>query len=240
MKKLMTSLLAVYAAFAMIGCGNNNDGGGVTTGVPSCAAGQYWNGYVCIANNPGTITPGTTVRYYDYTRYFSVDYWGRLTTQNGNMTIVHQAAFEEFLKYAMGVCDRSIWGVEYGLAKCSNWVSGSFQLEFSMDSSMKPAVSFTAYPAINWYQYSISFGINGGGMAFNPLYLNQNNTFNLINQSKGFEIRAQGSYWNGGGLKLIQIQVPVGTIADGTVAYELYFPYNGQPTKIATGKLVRR
>lgn len=239
MKKLLTSFLAIYTAVLVAGCGgNDNSGGGVIAPVgPQCGVGQVWNGYICM--NTSGIAPGTTVRYYDYNRYF---YQGgyNIQTQNGDMTIVNSGAFQEFLKQAMGVCDRNIWGIEYGLAKCSNWESGSFQIEFSIDSSLKPAVSFTAYPAIKWYQYSLSFGISGGGMAFNPLYLNQNNTFNLINQSKGFEIRAQGSYMNGGGLKLIQIQVLQGTLNDGYFTYDLYFPYNNVATKIATGRFKRR
>ena len=239
MKKLLTSFLAIYTAVLVAGCGGGNDSaGGVPVPVgPQCGVGQVWNGYMCM--NTSGIAPGSTVRYYDYNRYF---YQGgyNIQTQNGDMTIVNSGAFQEFLKQAMGVCDRNIWGVQAGLAKCSNWVSGSFQIEITVDGSLKPTVSFTAYPAITWYQYSLSFGINGGGYAFNPLNLDQNNTFSLINQSKGFEIRAQGSYLNGGGLKLIQIQVPQGTLNDGYFAYELYFPYNNVATKIATGRFKRR
>ncbi|MEK2646793.1 hypothetical protein [Bdellovibrio sp. BCCA] len=239
MKKLMASFLAIYSALLMVSCAKDSGGDTVINPViPSCAAGQVWNGTVCV-NNTGVVPTNGVVRYYDYNRYFYNSYYG-VSTQNGDMQIVNAGAYKEFLKQAMAVCDRNIWGWQAGLADCNNWVSGSFQIEFSVDSSLKPTVSFTAYPAPNWYQYTLSVGINGGGMAFNPLYLNQNNTFSLINNSKGFEIRAQGSYWNGGGLKLIQIQVLQGTLQDGYFTYDLYFPYNNVATKIATGKFKRR
>lgn len=242
MKKLITSLMLVYSAMMMVSCAKDSGGNSAVAPppvVPSCGAGQVWNGTVCVSGN-GVILPTTgTARYYDYNRYFYNSYWG-VSTQNGDMQIVNAAAYKEFLKQAMAVCDRNIWGIEAGLASCDSWVSGSFQLEFSVDSSLKPSVTFTAYPAPNWYQYSINVGLIGGGVAFNPLHLTQNNTFSLINNSQGFEIRAQGSYWNGGGLKLIQIQVLKGTLNDGYFSYDLYFPYNNVATKIATGKFKRR
>lgn len=242
MKRLITSFLA-FSAVLMVSCAKNDSGGGqpiVTPPIITCPPGQVPSGNVCVNGGGTGLTPvNGTARFYDYNRYFYNNGWG-VGTQNGDMQIVNTGAFKEFLKQAMAICDRNIWGWQAGLAKCDNWVSGSFQIEFTVDSSLKPAVSFTAYPAQNWYQYTVNFGINAGGYAFNPLYLNQNNTFSLINNSKGFEIRAQGSYYNGGGLKLIQIQVLQGTLNDGYFTYDLYFPYNNVATKIATGKFKRR
>jgi len=239
--KLLISAMAVLAStLLMVACAKDDSGGTqiISPGVvPTCATGHVWNGYACVVSN-GVVPNAGPVRYYDYNRYFFSNGWS-VGTQNGDMTIVNSGAYKEFLKQAMAVCDRQIWGWQAGLADCNNWVSGSFQVEFQIDSSLKPMVTFTAYPAPNWYSYTLSFGINGGGAAFNPLVLNQS-TFSLINNSKGFEIRTYGSYWNGGGLKLIQIQVLQGTLNDGYFTYDIYFPYNNVATKIATGKFKRR
>jgi hypothetical protein len=209
--------------------------------IPTCPSTHVFdsNQNACIPiNGSGVVTPQTNVRYWDYNKSFSMSNWG-VQTQNGDMQIVNAGAYKTFLKEAMAICDRNIWGYQAGLAKCDSWVSGSFQLIVQIGPDLRPAISFTAYPQPNYYQYTLSFGINGGGMAFNPLNLASDTTFSLINNSKGFEIRGYGSYMNGGGLRLIQIQVHQGTLNDGYVNYELYYPYNNVATKIAVGKLKR-
>lgn len=238
MKKLLTTVIAIYsAAFFLAGCGK--DGGGGNAAVPpagGCGVGQVWNGSLCVVGT-GINVPNGKVQYYDYNKFYTYNMWGSANTVSGDMTISNTAAFKAFLKEAMGVCDRNIWGWETGSADCDRWVSGSFQLSLSVDSSLKPAVRFEAVPTSSYFNGSI--GIDNGTAAFNPLILNQNNTFSLINNSQGFEIRAQGSYWNGGGLRLIQIQVLQGTLNDAFVAYDLYYPLNNVPTKFASGKLKR-
>lgn len=234
MKKLFASFIVIYSALALVACGKSGGGGGnnVVT-PPTCAVGTVWNGSACVTvNGGGNVVTGPT-QFYDY------NYYGNYTNYRGNLSIVNSGAYATFLKEALAVCDRNIWGIEAGLAKCSNWTSGSLMVSFSIDGSMRPAVRFEAYPAPNWYQYTLNLGINAGGVAFNPLVLTNNNTFSLINSSKGFEIRAQGSYFNGGGLRLIQIMVKEGTLAQNEFAYELYFPHNGVATKFATGKFRR-
>ena len=236
MKKLLMSIAAIYSAFSLVACGQNGGGNNVATPVGYCASGQVWNGYVCVNNNGNVVAPGT-VQFYDYNRAFS--YYGN-TVATGDMQIVNNEAFKAFLKEAMAICDRNIWGWEAGLSDCDNWVSGSFKLAFAINVNTKiPTLRFEAYPAPRFFQGFINIGIDGGGVAFNPLILFQNNTYSLINDSKGFELRAQGSYWNGGGLRLIQIQVPNGTLNDAAFEYDLYYPYNNVATKIAHGRLKR-
>ncbi|WP_415064099.1 hypothetical protein [Bdellovibrio sp.] len=237
MKKLIASILAIYSALLMTGCGKNNDGGNTTNTNVVCPTGTAWNGSVCV-NGSGVTVPNGNVQYYDYNRYFQSNGWG-VSTANGDMRIVDPAAFKTFLKEAMAVCDRNIWGVQAGLASCDEWAAGSFMVSFSTNSSLKPSVRFEAYPAPSYFNWFVNFGIDAGGVAFNPLVLSSNNTFSLINNSKGFEIRAQGSYWNGGGLRLIQIQVLQGTLNDGYFTYDLYYPHNNVATKFATGKFKR-
>lgn len=245
MKKLIASFLVIYSTLMLISCGKDNGNPGNNYGygygvpgnvpVPACPVNTIWNGAACVSNT-GAIPNGGVAQYYDYNRYF----YGYGSVVNGDMTISNSAAYKQFLKEAMGLCDRNIWGWEAGLSDCANWVAGSFQVEFAVDSSLKPSVSFTAYPAPSYFNYFMNIGLSGGGAAFNPLVLTSNNTFSLINDSKGFEIRAQGSYWNGGGLRLIQIQVVQGTLNDGYFAFDLYYPYNNVATKIASGKFKRR
>lgn len=244
MKKLFTALTVFYSALILVSCGSNNSNNNPVVGsmpVPACPVNTIWNGSTCV-NNTGVIPTSGTARYYDYNRYFSPNAYGYggVSTVNGDMTITNTGAYQQFLREAMGICDRNIWGWQAGLSDCANWVSGSFQVEFSIDSSLKPSVSFTAYPAPSYFNYFVNIGLTGGGAAFNPLVLSSNNTFSLINNSKGFEIRAQGSYWNGGGLRLIQIQVVQGTLNDGYFNFDLYYPYNNVATKIASGKFKRR
>ncbi|WP_374029254.1 hypothetical protein [Bdellovibrio bacteriovorus] len=237
MKKLLASFLAIYSALLMAGCGK--DGGGSpapVNPVPTCPSGQVWNGNVCVNGNPGQI-PTSRVQFYDYNKYFTQTAWG-VSTASGDMRITDATVYKTFLKEAMAICDRNIWGLQSGLADCNRWVDGSFQISWAMDSTMKPIVQFYAYPAPAYFQYTISLGINAGGVAFNPLILTSNNTYNLINQSKGFEIRAQGSMWNGGGLRTIYIQVLNGTLADSYVYYDVYYkhPDRNENIKFATGK----
>lgn len=232
MKKLLASFIAIYSAVMMIGCSKDGGSKNNTTVYPTCAAGTVWNGAACVVNGGSNVVT-TTVQYGDY-NYYMID-----PSMRGNLSIVNAAAYETFLKEAMAVCDRTIWGWDIGLADCSKWSSGSFMISFAVDSSLKPAVRFEAYPAPNWYYMTGNIGIQTGGMAFNPLVLTGNNTFNLVNSSQGFEIRAQGSMYNGGGLRLIQIIVNSGNLTQNEFNYELWYPYNNVATKIATGKFKR-
>lgn len=238
MKKLVLSFIAIYASFVLTAC---PDGGGGTTMIPTCPATHVFDSSqnACVPINGSIVTPQSgPVRFYDFNRDYIQSGYG-VQTRTGDMQIVSANAYKAFLKEAMAICDRNIWGWEAGLAKCDSWVSGTFKLIVQIPENLRPFISFTAYPAPNFYQYAVNIGINGGGMAFNPLNLSSDTTFSLINNSKGFEIRGYGSYMNGGGLRLIQIQVHQGTLADGYLNYELWYPYNGHATKIAVGKLKR-
>lgn len=229
MKKTI-SILALFAlGLMMSACGNSGGGGGTNNNVNCPGATSIINGVCYYGNTP--INPGTgnsnVHTFYD-TR----------SSHGGYMSISHTGAYKEFLKYAMGVCDRATYVT--GIYKCDAWVSGNLQLDVQVNTSSNTAsFGFTAGPAQNWYSYGFYFGVVTNAWALNPLVLNQG-TYSLINNSKGFELRSYGSSANGGGLKLIQLQAKNTTIDNNYIAYELYFPYNGQPTKFATGRLIRR
>lgn len=233
MKKFIFAFAAIASTVWFVGCSKGSDGSNGAYGA-SCPAGSSWNGTYCVNANGGIVNPTgptTQVNYYDY-NYFQ---WN--TAARGNMTIVNSGAYKAFLKEAMGICDTNVWGFQYGYASCDAWIAGSLQVAWTMGSDLKPAIQFTAYPTPQYY--SVSFGISAGGAALNPLNLYSATTYNLINNSKGFEIRSNGSAWNGGGLKLIQIQVPVGTLNDTYFSYDIYYPYNGVATKMVSGKFTR-
>ncbi|MGE5085282.1 MAG: hypothetical protein ACM3MG_03215 [Bacillota bacterium] len=242
MKKLIALGMILTAALAIAGCGkgsSSSNNAGVT-----CPVGSNWNGQYCVTSNGNIVSPGTTnIRYYDYIYYFQIDYFTKMPTVNWpnsrkSMTITNPTVYKKFLKEAMAVCDRNIWGYSSGYASCDNWTGGSMILQIDLDSSLKPSVYFTAIPSYSMFTFNI--GIDGGGMAYNPLALIQNTTYNLINQSQGFEIRTNGSYTNGGGLHLIQIQVVNGKPGDDSFTYQVYYPdANGNPQAFLTGILSR-
>ncbi len=240
MKKLMVSLIAVYASFVLTACPDGGGGGGNM--IPSCPATHVFDSTqnACIPiNGSGIVVPGNGVaQYYDYNRTFQGSQYG-VQTYNGDMQIVNSGAYKTFLKEAMAVCDRTIAGWSWGENKCDHWVSGSFQITMQVNSNLRPRISFKAYPAPSFFQFFGSLGIDNGTMPYNPLTLANDTTFSLINNSQGFEVRSYGSWTNGGGLRLIQIQVKQGKLNDGYLNYELFYPYNGQPTKVAVGKMKR-
>lgn len=243
MKKLLASMIAVSTALFMVACGKSGGDSNNNGNIPTCASGTIWNGSACVVPNGGTgggnvIT--TTVGFADGSTSFMMN--GRQV--NGSLKIKNRGAYEAFLKDAFAICDRMIWGIEAGLSKCANWSTGYLYLSFTMGPSMVPAVTLTAYPAPNWYQYALNFGISAGGAAYNPLYLNNQNTFNLIPDrdgvpSQAFEIRAQGAWGTPAGRYLIQIQAHKGTLANTSINYDLAYKAGNQNVVFATGTLQR-
>ncbi|WP_347357662.1 hypothetical protein [Bdellovibrio sp.] len=244
MKKLLASMIAISTALFMVACGKS--GGDSNNNTPTCANGTIWNGSACILPNGGTgggniVT--TTVGFADgSTRY---------TIANrdfaGSLRITNRSGYKEFLREALAICDRNshIWGRDYGLANCDTWTSGTLFLSFTIGPNMIPAVVLRAYPpAASYFSYGFSFGIDAAGMAHNPLYLNNQNTFSLIpdkegNHSQAFEIRANGAADNLSGRYLIQIQAHKGTLANSEIQYDLAYKNGKQNAVFATGTLKR-
>lgn len=227
MKKLFTTLALIALTATLGACGKNSTSkGGNTVNPNQCPSGHYWNGTVCqTGTGPGNIynrstfaDGSTTFEMYNY-------------QFNGDLRITDSGGYAAFLKDAMGICDRNIWGYSSGLAKCSTWTAGKLYLSFNMGPDLQPAVTLTAYPPDSYANYYINIGIDAGGAAYNPLILSSGNTYNIINNNQGFEIRANGAWGTNAGRYLIQIIVRQGTIADKTVAYELAYK-NGTMNRI--------
>ncbi len=232
MKKTILSLIGIASTALFIGCGSNNQGNNsINPGYPppsNCNLVNNAFGNSCL-NGIGTGTP-TTIQYFDYKFYFSFASGQYNPAATGGLVIVNSAAYKQFLKEAMNVCDFSSYS--WGGSTCDTWLQGSLQVAFSVDASMKPILEFRAVPGQSWI--SGNFGLFSGGATLNPLLLSGNTTFNLIANSQGFEIRANGSAWNGGGLNLIQIQVDKGTLGEASFTYKLIYPYGAAPNKVAT------
>lgn len=245
MKKYLYSFIAVSATTFFIGCGNsssnnsNPNNGYYPNGTPTCTWVYNGNTPTCINGN-GTVVTNTTgvtaqVRFYDYKFYFNMVTGEYRPDYSGGLSIVHQGAYQQFLQEALKVCNLSTWN--WGGADCATWSQGSLQVTFTIDGSMKPTLEFRAVPAQSMFTGNLGFFT--GGATLNPLILSGNTTFSLTNNSKGFELRSNGSPYNGGGLNLIQIQVDNGTLADRSFTYRIAYPYgsagNKVPTVFATG-----
>lgn len=226
MKKLFTSLMIVAVAAGLGACGKNTTSGnkGGSGVVQNCAVNYYWNGQQCVY---GSSNSGGRSTFADGSTSFQMGNY----QFNGNLVISDSGGYSAFLKEALGICDRNIWGYEAGLAKCSTWASGKLYVSFNVGADLVPAITFTAYPPQYFNNYFVSFGINAGGMAYNPLILSSNNTFNIINNNKGFEIRANGPWGTGSARYLIQLIVKEGTLQSSTVNYELAYK-NGTTNKV--------
>lgn len=247
MKKFIYTFMTVAATMLFVSCGNNNGGGNnnnsnyypydpyYNTNVsPTCVWTQTANGTVCTNGTGGIVTSNpwtySYVQYYDYKFYFNFNNYQYSPNTQGSLNIVHTGAYKQFLREALRVCDTTNYN--WGGANCDAWIQGSLEVAFAVDSSMKPVVTFRAAPSQTWF--SGYFGFFTGGTTLNPLVLSGNTTFNLINNSKGFEIRSNGSVWNAGGLNLIQIQVDTGTLSDNSFNYRIIYPYGDIGNKTAT------
>lgn len=230
MKKYMFIFAGFVISAFLVACGSDNKGGGT---VISCPAGTtFQNGY-CV-NGSGIVTDTGSVGFYS-------ESWG-----SGSLT--PGQGFGEFLKKAMGVCDRKGEGGSY--SDCSQWISGAIDIVIQMPNSQSNTaqVTFRAKPRYNsgpQYYYKYPTGgqlagallglpvVNTSGAVRNPLQLNM--TVNVTNNYQGFELRGYGDFYTQANRSLIQVQVAQGKLEDGGFDYRL--AYRGQV--IANGRFIR-
>jgi hypothetical protein len=230
MKKLFIIALSLYAT-ALVGCGQSNSGSSSSVSATGVCSVGTWNGSACVDSSGNAIVT-TTMQYYDYNKLYGSDG----STASGAMT-VNSSTLAVFLKEALGVCDQTIYGYNYGYASCSNWTSGAFWVSFSIDSSLKPQIRFQAGPTYQYFNGMI--GYPSGSAVYNPLILSSQTTYNLINNSQGFEIRSYGGAGTVAALRRIQIQVVSGALGSNTLSYAIYYPVNGNAVTLATGTFTR-
>lgn len=194
-------------------------------------------------NLPGL--PGQRLGFYAQSTNFAqyMPYWANPTARLNS-----RAGWRTMLKEAMGVCDRD--NSNGGLADCNQWINGMHDLVIQFDGTSANAVRMTVrtYPIVNpWYSYTYSFptleqffaGLvgfpttwNNSGV-FNPMILNA--TVWPVNNSQGFEIRAQAPSaslsWN----QVLQLQVANGKFEDQQFDFKLFF----KAALVADGTMVR-
>jgi hypothetical protein len=229
-KWALVGLLSVSVIAVMLTACDGGSGGGGGQIPVTCVGGQCYNYY----GSPYQYGAGSqiqfTARKMD-TNYGSYGYYqlGTLNTSS--------AGWKALLKEAMGVCDRD--DVSGGQASCDYWVNGTAEIAFQMDSTTSSGVRLMIKASaqsnyVNYY-YSVPslsnfllgwatgyWATNPQGW-FNPMILNA--TIWPVNNSQGFEIRANGPTYSAAWNKLLQFQVATGKVQDNQFTFNLY--YNG-------------
>lgn len=233
MKKTVFLITGFLISAFVVSCGfnkDNNDGGTVI----SCPANStFQNGY-CVGTNGAVLNTGSV-------GFYSENWHDRTLTPSGS-------GLTEFLRDAMGVCDRN--HTSGGLASCSAWTAGAFDVVMQAPSTQTNTVqvTFRAKPQFNTYAnyaYSLpsagelagavlGFPVVGSpGAVRNPLQLNM--TVSVTNNFQGFEARGYGDYYTTANRSLVQIQIAQGKLEDSRFDYRI--AYRGQV--IATGTFLR-
>jgi hypothetical protein len=168
--------------------------------------------------------------------------------QYRNLTVNGANSYKNFMKKALGVCDRA--ANSGGIYSCDTWLNSYFRLIVQAQSTVATQMRaiFMVYPQqsqYGWYGYQLPswdqffMGIMGFpvptqvGAVRNPLAIDM--TVSLINNSQGFEGRAYGAYDTLANKSLIQMQAATGKVLDNTLAVTLSF--EGQ--QFASGTLYR-
>lgn len=238
------SLILIMGVFITSGflaaCGSSKSGG--DAGTPPGPT--YPIDPHCTVNcNP--LPPNSKVGFYAQTSNFQTPGY-----MNAGSQLRIQSGFSSVLRDAMGVCDRNQYSGGY--AACSTWLSGAHDLVLlaeggSQSNTVKLIIRSVPGYMMNgygWYSYSMPnfknmllgmLGFPTGNYAgvYDPMVLES--TIWPVNNSQGFEVRANGprlSYaWN----KLFQLQVVNGKMEDSHWDFVLHF--HGQ--RALDGRAVR-
>ena len=231
----MKNFVLLFISFAipalLVACGNDSSTGAAPGAVVACPAGStFQNGY-CM-NAQGIVVNTGSVGFY------SENWHDRNLTASGS-------GLSEFLKNAMGVCDRG--ASNGGTASCATWAAGAFDIVMQTSNTQANSlqITFRAKPAPSNYGYSLPSGsqlagallgfpvVGNPGAVRNPLQLNM--TVSVINNYQGFEARGYGDFYTTANRSLIQVRVAQGKLEDAGFNY--YLSYRGQD--IAQGRFQR-
>ena len=240
----MKTVLYIVAGFLssalVVACGSNDQGNVAAPGAAISA--QCPPGYTFINGF-------CTDQYGRQAQTGSVGFYAESYRQR-NMTIT--GAYGEFLRDAMGVCDREKYSG--GGASCQTWVNGGV---FDVVIQSPIATSQTTFLEATFranrsstgpnsdYSYSLpSAGALAGALLGFPVpsspsaYLQTLKvpmTVTVTNNSKGFEARGYGDFYTKANRSLIQIQIPQGTLQDSYLPYRI--AYRNQI--IANGQFIK-
>lgn len=207
----------------------------------TCPANYVFTGQYCTPTNnqniPGAI-PGVG--------YYSDNCSGRTS-----LSITGTATMREFLKEAMGVCDRT--GTVGGIYDCSSFMNGFVDLVIqaptaatqNLTTTFRVANRNNAFGGNGYYGYQLPstwgealFGIPSSqtyyGATRNPLQLNM--AVSIINNNAGFEARGYGDFYTGANRSLIQVRVENGKL-DNAYGFNYSVLYKG--ATMFQGSMVR-
>ncbi|MFP5520350.1 MAG: hypothetical protein ACLGGX_10630, partial [Bdellovibrionia bacterium] len=211
----------------LVACGNDKKSSGGNNNTLVCPAGYVIINNQCVFGNG--VPTNTSGVFYDYN--YTDNAYG-----TGSLTIRDAAAYKEFLKNAMGVCDRTNYSG--GTASCDAWIGGSLRIALSTTSatnSNTATLQFTAWPTPQYW--SGYFGFDTQGAVRNPLAINAR--VSVINNYQGFQVDGYGDYYTSANRSLITLMVRTGKLTDNAISYEVYFPVANQQKLMATGTLRR-
>lgn len=231
-KSLALSGVTLFSLF-ILSCGDSGSGGPSHPSNPG----------------PGVYPPNqvnNNVGFYSQTSNFVINGY-----QNRGSEFIAQQGMKGILGEAMGICDRE--HISGGLAACETWLNGAFDLVLFSEQGAQAnnvKIIFRAVPGQQlgghgWYSYSLPkfkdlfLTALTGWSTSNPsaiyYHLNLSSSIWPINNSQGFEVRANGPNQSFAQYKLFQLHVAQGKLEDMGWNYKLF--YNGQ--EAASGTAIR-
>ncbi len=257
-KQTITVLSFALLGLAIFGCNNKSNDNpppqqtstlGLQPGIsPYCPPGATFSSYGTCVGLGGMPYPIPYGQYSGAAGFYSENWNER------KLRISDSFVFIQFLKSAMGVCDRMQYAG--GLSACEAWSNGYLDVTVQSYNTQSNNVRVTfrawpkAYPGGWWAGQFPNFGdfvaqmfgfptMAVTGAVRNPLVLDM--VVSLINNSNGFEARGYGDYWTTASRSLIQVVVPNGKFEQSGFNYQIAFgnQATGKGKVFATGWLTR-
>jgi hypothetical protein len=250
-KNLLIIFFTALTGAQLISCNNSKKSSGPVAPPPPpsyvCPVGQIMTNAGCqvqgiIQNNNG-----------------SIQYYSSMNDKysNGSATLNPGVSYTDFLKNALGVCERC--ANSYGEAlQCSSWLSGfnMIRLEFVQGFTNRMRVHFYSTPVINnnYFTYAwnfptfgdffINFFTGAPPPSCNPgqfaPYWWGDFSVETYNNNQGFVLYGQGPYLSKWNRHVIRIYVDTGKVGDTLFNYRVvaYTPTN-TVLNLATGSFAR-
>ena len=233
MKKYITYAAFLFAVSTALMACDQNKGSDAATPVPStCVAPNYINASgVCVNANGIVIGGSGPATYVDSKGYMSINGGWSM----GSMQITDTAAYKEFLKTAMAVCDR-FSNSNRGYYSYDSYTNGTLSIQVQVAALTANAATLQISAQQGYYDsyFSSYVGVQTPLPVQNPIYL-PNSPLSVINNYAGFDIRRTVN------LNHVQLIVRNGKLGDATLVYELAYGSQAiNPTRVfATGTLTR-
>ncbi len=253
MKKTLLITLVYLSVSTLVGCNNKKSS---SLPPPGCPAGQVATPAGCappgnIVPPVGYIPPNQTNGLYQY-------YASKTDYMSPGDTLTPTTNYTNFLRDALGVCDRCSTSIGEGV-QCDSWLRGfnmmMISLAGALNSNHQIAFYSTPYISQSYFQFAWQFpkiedffltlftgvpppSCNQG--QFSP-YWASDAQFKTINTDNGFVLAVDhGPYISKWNLYKFRVTVPVGKIGDPSFDFQLsVIDKNGNTADLATGTLTR-